>query len=1505
MFLSTFFEIFRFEWRAQVKAPLFWIVLLAFAGIAFALTSTDMIVVGGASGNVLHNAPLVIVRLLSVLTVLSVLLAVIFVAGAALRDFEQRTAELVFATPMSRHAYLGGRFAAGYLIALMILVACALGLALGGSMPWVDAARMGPSSWHGYVWGLGVMVVPDLLFMASLLFLLATVTRSLLVTYIGVIAYFVLQGITSYLIRGLDNHVLTAALDPFGGRTLEIITRYWPPAQANHQLPPLVGLLLFNRLLWTGVALVLLGASLLLFRPDREGLRLPRRRKRAEPPLLGPRGATSALKLPAVSARHDWRAHLQQLRAQFVFDTLGVLKGVPTLVLIALALALMLVSVAQSGMAYGTPLLPVTHQMTTAIVGSFSLSLIIIVIFYAGELVWRERSQHSAEVSDAFPVPDWVPLLAKFGALLAIILLLLLLGTAVGIGWQLTHGYTHLEPGLYLAMLALHAIPFVFIAVLALFLQVMANNKFIGYLLNIVWLAASSLGFSLLHWNQNLYNYGNGPDVPYSDMNGFGHFLTGALWFDGYWACFAVALLVLASLFWVRGTAQGWRARWREAQMRAHMPSRVVLGVALLAFVVSGGWIYYNTNVLNTYSNSTAQLQQRAHYELRYAKYEGAAQPRITAIKADVDIFPYRRRIDVRAHYTLVNKHDKPIRELMVNYDTDDFKPTSIHFAPHEVVKNDKQLGFVIYRLKTPLAPGASMAFDFTLKYAPRGFTNDTGSHFLVHNGTFFNNSRLPQFGYQPKFQITDRNDRRKYGLDPDVPRMPPLGDEKARANTYISNDADWISFDTTVSTAADQIALAPGTLEKEWTANGRRYFHYTMHEPMLNFFAYLSARYAVRHVNHKGVAISVFYNPAHAWNIGRMIESAEDSLDYYDANFTPYQFKQLRILEFPGYLQFAQSFANTIPFSESIGFIADLRDKSHFDYVYDVTAHEVAHQWWAHRVIGADMQGSTMLSESLAEYSSLMVVKHHYGVSEVDKLLRYELNTYLTGRATEKVAEEPLAKVENQPYIHYAKGSLVFFALQEYVGEKRLNAMLKKFLVDKGFQSPPYTTSKEFMAALSKILGPTWQPLLDDFFWKITLFDNRMLSATATKLPDGKYKVQMRVHTGMAYANGEGKQTPANLNIPIFVGVYGKKPCTGHCSDFRAANLARRRQRRDDDRQLQTQRSGHRSEWRTDRQATHRQPPRRHAEVGASGREMGLSGLLGRLLGLDRKLTLDDGQLALRERDTDAGLVVVLLDRPQQVGFCSPEIGRLGPCAHHQVDRTFAEFGRPDARCRILEYPLVLVEQLLDLRHGRTDVVLVSDAHGEVETASSASVEVDDGTAANLAIGQRRFAAVGHHQHGVHQVDAVDRAQLATCLDEVAHAKGPEDHQQHAPRQIAQRPLQRQADGKASGAKGRDQRCGRHADPVHGHHADKREQDSVCQFTQEAAQRDVDTSALQRTLGQPGNSGRQPYSDYQDRHRQKQIQAVLHDGIGELCAHEAGEEVMHGSGSCGKFATA
>jgi aminopeptidase N len=315
------------------------------------------------------------------------------------------------------------------------------------------------------------------------------------------------------------------------------------------------------------------------------------------------------------------------------------------------------------------------------------------------------------------------------------------------------------------------------------------------------------------------------------------------------------------------------------------------------------------------------------------------------------------------------------------------------------------------------------------------------------------------------------------------------------------------------------------------------------MDKPILDFFSFQSANYTVKRDKWNDVALEVYYDAQHAYNVDRIIEGMKKSLDYFGKSFAPFQFRQMRVLEFPGYERFAESFANTVPFSESIGFIADLRDPESIDYVYYVTAHEVGHQWWAHQVIGALVQGVTMLDETFAQYSALMVQEQEYGAAKMRKFLKYELDRYLRGRAGEVVEEMPLALVENQQYIHYRKGSIVTYALKDYLGEDAVNRTLARYDHDKAFQQPPYTTTREFLDYLREDAGAQNASLISDLFEKITLFDNRVTEVTAKKRDDGKYDVTLSVHTGKIYTDGVGKETKATFDVPVDIGVFAKAP--------------------------------------------------------------------------------------------------------------------------------------------------------------------------------------------------------------------------------------------------------------------------------------------------------------------------------------------------------------------------
>ena len=269
------------------------------------------------------------------------------------------------------------------------------------------------------------------------------------------------------------------------------------------------------------------------------------------------------------------------------------------------------------------------------------------------------------------------------------------------------------------------------------------------------------------------------------------------------------------------------------------------------------------------------------------------------------------------------------------------------------------------------------------------------------------------------------------------------------------------------------------------------------------------------------------------------MIRAVKASLDYYTRWFGPYQHSQVRIVEFPRYGEFAQSFAGTIPYSEGIGFIADVRADD-IDYPYFVTAHEVAHQWWGHQLVPADVQGGAMLSETLAEYGALMVMEKEYGRGQIGRFLRHELDAYLQGRTMERRAEMPLSLVEYQQYIHYNKGALAMYALRDYVGEERVNGALRAFLNEARGMRGRYPTSEDLLRHLRAATPDSLRGVIEDLFETVTLWDLRAVRAEGTELGDGRYQVDVTVTGRKVRAGPLGDETSVAMNDLVEIGVFG-----------------------------------------------------------------------------------------------------------------------------------------------------------------------------------------------------------------------------------------------------------------------------------------------------------------------------------------------------------------------------
>jgi ABC-2 type transport system permease protein len=708
-------------------------------------------------------------------------------------------------------------------------------------------------------------------------------------------------------------------------------------------------------------------------------------------------------------------------------------------------------------------------------------------------------------------------------------------------------GYYHYDLLQYFKELYLITFPQVVgFTLLAMFLQTIVANKFIGHtiLIGIFVLGPILFRFGL---ENTLLLPGLNTPYTYSDMNGYGHFVPALLWSIVYWTAIFAVLAVISIAFARRGAEDGWRLRMQQARVRLPRLTPALVLFALIA-AGSGAWFYYNAHVLNEYLTTRQQRRIAADYEHSFKKYERFPQPKVIAVDANIDLDPNHRAFSGTGHYVLQNKTPQPIQQIHI---TDQMQSVSnVQFdRPFHLLSRAPRNIYSIYQLETPLAPGEKLNLTCNVGYQTHGFRDGNERPELAYNGMFFDSSYFPYVGYNTGLELDDPRRRREEKLGP-VSDLPPRGDPWGSVNNLFSPQSDWISYHTVVSTPDDQIAFAPGYLQRDWRQNGRHYYAYDMGDVKIqDFYAYVSGRYDVKRENYKGVSIEVYHAPQHDFDVDDIIAAAKGGLDYYQANYSPFQFKQFRVLEFPRYRQFAQSFPNTSPFTETFFISRVLDPKKDIDFTYFVTAHEFAHQWWGHQLIGGLVAGSNMMSESLAEYSALRVAQKKYGEAQMHKFLSHELDGYLRGRSNERRKEPPLALVQRESYVWYQKGSLVFYALSDYIGEDALNRALRNFLLQYRYanandaQSVPYPDTRLMEDALRAQTPANLQYFIDDSFEKITLYDNKATEATAQKMPDGSYHVTLAVKGAKAYADGNGVESPAQIHDLIDVGVFsGKK---------------------------------------------------------------------------------------------------------------------------------------------------------------------------------------------------------------------------------------------------------------------------------------------------------------------------------------------------------------------------
>ncbi len=926
-------------------------------------------------------------------------------------------------------------------------------------------------------------------------------------------------------------------------RALKDAARYWTIAERNILLPDFSGALLYNRLLWITVAILFLAATYAVYRFTDQGMSKRERKKQRVVQASGlpfDQGITPSA-LPNPRHGHAALRALLWMRTKFEFRQVVMSPAFPVLMVWGMYVTVF-VLMTQRFPDY-LPEYPTTLSLIPEIEDAFRIIPLIVAIYYAGELVWRERDRRVHELVDASPLPNWAYVIPKTSALALLFVAMLILNVVAAVVLQLSLGFTDVQPGQYLLWYVLPAsFDSLILAAMAIFIQALSPHKAVGWGVMTLFVAWREVNQYIKH---NLLNFAGTPEMPLSDLNGAGSFWLGPWTFRLYWGAFAVLLLLAAHLLWRRGTEIRLKPRLALARRRLAGPAGWVAAATLLIFTATGAYAFYNTNILNEYQTQEDLQASMAEYEKRFGKYKGVPQPAVEELTLTIDLYPSERRAVTKGRYLLRNRTAQPITDLHVRLATEGgLELTNAAVPGARLILDDKRYNYRIYRLERPMQPGDERLLTFETRRWHRGFLNEEQATTLVENGSFVTDTDLmPILGMSNGGLLQEPETRRKYGLPPTVTGPPKLEDLSATTKISFGNGL-MKKADITLSTDADQTPIAPGRKVSDVTRNGRRTARFVTTVPIRVRFSVQSARYAERHRLHRGIDLGVYYHPRHAWNVDRMLDAMAASLDYYQANFGPYQFDHFRVVEFPGYKGYAQAFAGTIPFSESVGFIADYDEPDTMDFVTGITSHEFAHQWWPNQMMGAEMEGYTMFVETLAQYSAHMVMKKMRGEDQIRRYMQFELHRYLGGRSWSPKEEPPLARVLGQDHISYRKGAMVMYLLTKRIGEDGVNRALRNMLARYRLKGAPYPRSLDLIAAFrAEAKTEEDQALITDLFERVTLYDLKVDAPTAVRRADGKWDVTVPVEARKVYVTGQAVETETPLAERIEVGLFTAEP--------------------------------------------------------------------------------------------------------------------------------------------------------------------------------------------------------------------------------------------------------------------------------------------------------------------------------------------------------------------------
>lgn len=1123
----NFREIFKFEIWYQLRRPSIWIFLLAVIGLNF-LVIEDLTGYAGSVGNLVLNAPIMVAQFAAYSNNFGLLLIAALAGDGAMRDISSRMDPLIYTTPISKLAYLGGRFLGTTTVAaLLIVIAGPLSIWLATLTETIDPSTLGPVIPSAYLYSVLFITLPNVFIASAVIYSIVLFSRQAMSAYLGALFIVILSVFSMELAGG--NWEVGKLIDPSAATLLDAFRRTLTPQNINTEPFTFSGSILINRVVWLGFSLLMGAFSYSGFRLSNYGLGREKRSQTANVDLAGTKDYEPGIS--EVDRAFDFSAGIYQVRALSWCFYIEFLKSPIALVLPVIGIYAFILIPNISAGPMMVPILPTTERICLFLNHSaLQIILVIPISFLAGQLIWRERDTRLSEILDAIPVLNSVMIVSKYASLFLILVNIQFALMLAGIAIQVSQGYYQFEMAIYFRELfVVQLVNHLIVTLVVIFIHVLINQKYVAHTFVFVFYLYTAIPrrFGIEH---KLLIFNSDTGLAGSVFYGEGVFFSAWILFKVYWVAWGILLVIVAAHLWVRGKETKYACRISQAWQG--LKTSGLLKGSLVLLICTGGVIFYHTNIVNDYKTRAERDSGQAEYERRYSGYKNVVLPYHIATKLNVEIYPEKGESMVDGIYELKNGSTIEIDSIHITL-APEVNTSGIHFnRKARIVLEDLKYGYLIYVLEKPLLPDDLLKMTFKVQYKRTGFSNDGIETSIINNGSYFNSPDwFPSIGYQDSRRITDAGKRKDLGL---AKLTPPLTADQDLAVIFDRKGQEKISFEGRIGTSADQIALAPGNLKRTWSKNGRRYFHYVSAKPIRNRYHIYSADYKIRNSKWKATQLKIFHHPTSVLNLDRIEKAMKASLEYYSKNFSPYEFSELRMVEYADPGVGGISLAGSIGYSTNFALLDTKHNKKVFDLPFAVTAHEIAHQWWPHQLTSAPVGGRALITESLAWYSALGVVEQTYGVRHLRNLLDAMKEDYLSPNTKAGV---PLLETTDS-FDAYRKGPFAMYALREYIGEAQVNLALKNLLYKFRSGEPPYATSKDFYREIKAVTPDSLHYLLKDLFETNTFWELETKKARVRKV-NGGWVVDMDVQAKKIRVDIQGSTTEAPMNDLIEIGIF------------------------------------------------------------------------------------------------------------------------------------------------------------------------------------------------------------------------------------------------------------------------------------------------------------------------------------------------------------------------------